>query len=50
MRRNREVADPHTGAPQVLFTHRLAEGGASRSYGIEVVRLAGLPPTVLARP
>jgi DNA mismatch repair protein MutS len=45
----REVADPHTGAPQVLFTHRLAEGGASRSYGIEVGRMAGLPPTVLAR-
>jgi DNA mismatch repair protein MutS len=39
----REVGD------QVLFLHRLAEGGASRSYGIEVGRLAGLPPAVLAR-
>jgi DNA mismatch repair protein MutS len=45
----REVQDPQTGAPQVLFTHRLAEGGASRSYGIEVGRLAGLPGSVLAR-
>jgi DNA mismatch repair protein MutS len=33
----------------ILFLHRLAPGGASRSYGIEVGRLAGLPPSVLAR-
>jgi len=45
----REVADPQTGAPQVLFLHRLAPGGADRSYGIEVGRLAGLPAPVLAR-
>jgi len=39
----REVGD------QVLFLHRLVPGGANRSYGIEVGRLAGLPPVVLER-
>ena len=39
----REVGD------QVLFMHRLRPGGADRSYGIEVGRLAGLPAAVLAR-
>ena len=39
----REVGD------EVLFLHRLQPGGADRSYGIEVGRLAGLPPTVLRR-
>ncbi|MDE3216544.1 MAG: DNA mismatch repair protein MutS, partial [Gemmatimonadota bacterium] len=34
---------------QVLFLHRLQPGGADRSYGIEVGRLAGLPEPVLAR-
>jgi DNA mismatch repair protein MutS len=39
----REVGD------QVLFLHRLQPGGADRSYGIEVGRLAGLPSAVLKR-
>jgi DNA mismatch repair protein MutS len=39
----REVGD------EVLFLHRLRPGGADRSYGIEVGRLAGLPAAVLAR-
>ena len=39
----REVGD------QILFLHRLAPGGADRSYGIEVGRLAGLPAPVIAR-
>ncbi len=34
---------------QVLFMHRVIAGGADRSYGIEVGRLAGLPPAVLER-
>jgi DNA mismatch repair protein MutS len=34
---------------QVLFMHRVVTGGADRSYGIEVGRLAGLPPAVLGR-
>ncbi|HMS15486.1 MAG TPA: DNA mismatch repair protein MutS [Planctomycetota bacterium] len=33
----------------IIFLHRLKEGGTDRSYGIHVARLAGLPPTVLAR-
>jgi DNA mismatch repair protein MutS len=39
----REVND------DVLFLHRLQPGGADRSYGIEVGRLAGLPSEVLER-
>jgi DNA mismatch repair protein MutS len=39
----REVGD------QILFLHRLQAGGADRSYGIEVGRLAGLPPAVIGR-
>jgi DNA mismatch repair protein MutS len=39
----REVGD------QVLFLHKLIPGGADRSYGIEVGRLAGLPAPVIAR-
>jgi DNA mismatch repair protein MutS len=34
---------------QVLFLHRLQPGGADRSYGIEVGRLAGLPAEVIGR-
>ena len=33
----------------VVFLHRLEKGRASKSYGIEVARLAGLPPSVLER-
>src|SRR5204862_3951469 len=39
----REVAD------RILFVHRLQPGGADRSYGIEVGRLAGLPGVVIKR-
>jgi DNA mismatch repair protein MutS len=34
---------------EVVFLRRLVEGGASRSYGIQVAQLAGLPDTVVAR-
>jgi len=33
----------------IVFLHHLRPGGADRSYGIEVGRLAGLPATVLTR-
>jgi DNA mismatch repair protein MutS len=33
----------------VVFLHRLVSGAASRSYGVAVARLAGLPASVLAR-
>ncbi len=39
----REVGD------EILFLHRLQPGGADRSYGIEVGRLAGLPAEVIGR-
>jgi DNA mismatch repair protein MutS len=34
---------------EVIFLRRVIEGAASRSYGIEVARLAGLPSTIIAR-
>jgi DNA mismatch repair protein MutS len=34
---------------QVIFLRKLIEGGTSRSYGIQVARLAGLPEGVLER-
>ncbi len=34
---------------EVLFLRKIVEGGADRSYGIHVARLAGLPPAVLSR-
>ncbi len=36
-------------ADEVVFLRRLIAGGASKSYGIQVARLAGLPGSVLAR-
>jgi DNA mismatch repair protein MutS len=46
--RNYNVAVREVG-DQVLFLHTLQPGGADRSYGIEVGRLAGLPEAVLRR-
>ena len=34
---------------EVIFLYKLERGRASKSYGIEVARLAGLPPSVLTR-
>ncbi len=39
----REVGD------EIVFLHRVEAGGADRSYGIHVARLAGLPGPVVAR-
>jgi DNA mismatch repair protein MutS len=37
-------------SPQgIVFLHRIEEGPANRSYGIDVARLAGLPPEVILR-
>ncbi len=55
-----ELADllPNVANAQVLveesgeslvFLHRVAPGGANRSYGIEAARLAGVPPSVVLR-
>jgi DNA mismatch repair protein MutS len=34
---------------EVVFLHRIVPGGADRSYGVHVARLAGLPPGVIDR-
>ena len=34
---------------QVTFLHRIVPGGADRSYGVHVARLAGLPPPLVSR-
>ncbi len=34
---------------EIVFTHRVIEGAADRSYGIHVAKLAGLPESVTAR-
>jgi DNA mismatch repair protein MutS len=41
------VESTRGGAP--VFSHRVLPGSSSRSFGIEVARMAGLPPTVVAR-
>ncbi|MBV8447808.1 MAG: DNA mismatch repair protein MutS, partial [Hyphomicrobiales bacterium] len=33
----------------VVFLHEVVAGAADRSYGVQVARLAGLPPAVIAR-
>jgi DNA mismatch repair protein MutS len=34
---------------QIIFLRRVVEGGADKSYGIQVARLAGLPQAVIQR-
>jgi DNA mismatch repair protein MutS len=34
---------------QIIFLRRVIEGGADKSYGIQVARLAGLPQAVIER-
>jgi DNA mismatch repair protein MutS len=46
--RNFNVA-VHEAGDEIVFLHRLEPGGADRSYGIHVGRLAGLPAPVVAR-
>lgn len=41
------TAREHEG--EIVFLHRVVEGAASRSYGVAVAQLAGLPEGVLAR-
>ena len=46
--KNMNVAVKEVG-DTIVFLRRLAEGGADRSYGIQVARLAGLPDQIVAR-
>jgi DNA mismatch repair protein MutS len=39
----------HESGDEIVFLHRLRPGGADRSYGIHVGRLAGLPAEVVER-
>ncbi|MBI1319113.1 MAG: DNA mismatch repair protein MutS [Candidatus Hydrogenedens sp.] len=34
---------------KVVFLYRIIDGGADHSYGIQVAKLAGLPPSVISR-
>lgn len=34
---------------EIIFLRKMVEGGADKSYGIQVARLAGLPPEIIAR-
>jgi DNA mismatch repair protein MutS len=34
---------------EIIFLRKIVEGGTNRSYGIQVARLAGLPPKVIDR-
>ena len=45
---NRQVLVEETGN-DLVFLHKVVVGGASRSYGIEAARLAGVPPAVVLR-
>jgi DNA mismatch repair protein MutS len=45
---NVNVSARETG-DDIVFLHKLSHGGASKSYGIAVARLAGLPEPVVAR-
>jgi DNA mismatch repair protein MutS len=42
----RDGEDPST---RVIFMHRLVPGGADKSYGLHVARLAGVPEQVVAQ-
>jgi len=46
--RNARVEVVEDGA-DITFLHRIVPGGADRSYGVHVARLAGIPGGVLAR-
>ena len=46
--RNFNVAVAERGE-DIAFLHKVVEGGADRSYGVHVARLAGMPPQVVAR-
>lgn len=48
-----EVSNYHVAAKEwkddIVFLHKVQPGRSDRSYGIQVARLAGLPPSTIAR-
>jgi DNA mismatch repair protein MutS len=49
--RHERAVNVHVGAVEsghdVVFLHRIEPGPASRSYGVQVARLAGMPPSLV---
>jgi DNA mismatch repair protein MutS len=49
--RHERALNVHVGAVEsghdIVFLHRIEPGPASRSYGVQVARLAGMPPSVV---
>ena len=47
------VVNQHVAArdyrDEIVFLHKIVPGRSDRSYGIQVARLAGIPPSVVAR-
>jgi DNA mismatch repair protein MutS len=39
----------HEEGSSVVFLHKIQPGGTARSYGIEVAKMAGLPPAVIKK-
>lgn len=39
----------HESGDHIVFLRKIVRGGADKSYGIHVARLAGLPPVVISR-
>jgi DNA mismatch repair protein MutS len=46
---NYSVAVRENSNEGVVFLYRIVQGGVDRSYGIEVAKLAGLPPEVVSK-
>ncbi|MGE5117126.1 MAG: MutS-related protein, partial [Betaproteobacteria bacterium] len=50
-RKHPRALNVHVGAAEsgddIVFLHEIEPGPASRSYGVQVARLAGMPPTVI---
>jgi DNA mismatch repair protein MutS len=46
--KNYNIAVSESGS-EVVFLHKIIEGGADKSYGIHVARLAGIPTAVIQR-
>jgi DNA mismatch repair protein MutS len=43
------VSDSGAGKDDLVFLYKVVKGGTSKSYGIEVAKLAGLPKSVIMR-
>ena len=45
----RELPAAENQEEGIVFLHRIVEGGTSKSYGVHVAKLAGIPKTVIGR-